>query len=83
MAWGTHATKKDFMAAFRKTAGEWKQRIKTPRKKRKPEVLATVPSDSRPGKYYEIRIGKDNVVYCTCRGHKYHGHCKHVDRMMN
>lgn len=31
-------------------------------------VLATYPSKSSPGTIYEVRIGKDGVTYCTCRG---------------
>lgn len=30
--------------------------------------LDTVSSDSDPSKQYEIRIGKDNVIYCGCPG---------------
>jgi len=29
-------------------------------------VLATYPSESTPGKFYEVRLGLDCVTYCTC-----------------
>lgn len=47
-------------------------------------ILATVPSSSNPLKSYDIRLGKDGNVYCTCPAWKYqkkHPHdrtCKHL-----
>lgn len=29
-------------------------------------VLATFPSESKPGHVHEVRLGADGVVYCTC-----------------
>lgn len=52
-------------------------------------VLKTVASKSNPDKHYEIRLGRDNVVYCTCPawkfskttdkfGNKQPKNCKHL-----
>lgn len=30
------------------------------------KVLKKYPSKSKPGKFYEVRLGRDNVTYCTC-----------------
>lgn len=44
-------------------------------------VLQMVASDSRVGVKYEIRVGKDHRVYCTCPAWKYSGkNCKHLHR---
>jgi hypothetical protein len=45
-------------------------------------VLTTVPSKSNPDKHYEIRLGGDNRVYCTCpawRFSKGQKTCKHLN----
>ena len=34
-------------------------------------VLKTVVSKSNINKHYEIRLGRDNVVYCTCPAWKF------------
>ena len=44
-----------------------------------PRVLATVPSKSNPAKSYEIRLGGDGVVYCTCRAWIQNKFCKHLE----
>jgi hypothetical protein len=48
-------------------------------------ILATVPSKSNPEKSYEIHMGKDGNVYCTCPAWKYQKGvspkdrtCKHI-----
>lgn len=47
----------------------------------KTNALATVASDSNPSKSYELRLGADDVAYCTCPSWKFHGHCcKHMIR---
>jgi hypothetical protein len=41
--------------------------------------MATVTSDSNPDHLYELRLGLDGRVYCTCPSWKFHGHCcKHM-----
>ena len=42
-------------------------------------VICTVTSKSNPKKTYEIRVGKDGVVYCTCPRWKYTKNCKHLE----
>lgn len=44
-----------------------------------PRVLAKVPSKSNPAKSYEIRLGGDGVVYCTCRAWVTNKFCKHLE----
>lgn len=44
-----------------------------------PRVLAKVPSKSNPLKSYEIRLGGDGVVYCTCRAWITNKFCKHLE----
>ena len=39
------------------------------------EVIRTFPSTSDPGTLYEIRRGKDGVVYCSCPSYPIHRHC--------
>lgn len=34
-------------------------------------VITTVPSKTNPSKSYEIRRGKDGVIYCTCPSWRY------------
>ena len=41
------------------------------------EVLARVKSDTSDNEY-EIRLGRDGVVYCTCWGWKRYRNCKHL-----
>ena len=43
-------------------------------------VLETNESESRPGVFYEIRIGDDMRVYCSCPGWVHHQDqgCKHL-----
>jgi len=47
-----------------------------------PVVLGRVESESKPGKFFEIRLGADDKVYCTCPSWKFHGGatkgCKHT-----
>jgi uncharacterized Zn finger protein len=43
--------------------------------------LAIVEGDS--GKDYEIRRGKDDVIYCTCPGWRFNKYCKHLDAFMS
>lgn len=45
-----------------------------------PTVLDTIKSNSNPNIQYEIRMGKDGVVYCTCRGWQMNKWCKHLDQ---
>jgi hypothetical protein len=33
---------------------------------RKAQLIAVVPGSA--GKHYEIRVGADGIIYCTCRG---------------
>lgn len=50
-------------------------------------ILAKIPSDSNPGKVYEIRKGSDGRVYCTCPAWAFSAKktgvhdCKHLRRM--
>jgi hypothetical protein len=50
-------------------------------------VLVTVPSESNPSKSYEIRLGHDGNVYCSCPSWKFmkvHPHlrsCKHMKKL--
>jgi hypothetical protein len=46
------------------------------------KVLATMRSNSNPGKAYEIILGDDNVIYCTCWAWKRNRTCKHLDMYM-
>lgn len=45
-----------------------------------PMILKFVESRSTPGLKYEMRLGKDGVVYCTCPAWKFSGtgNCKHL-----
>jgi hypothetical protein len=46
------------------------------------EVLVNVPSSSNPDKLYEIRLGSDSKIYCTCPAWRFskarEKGCKHV-----
>jgi SWIM zinc finger len=48
-------------------------------------VLATVASKSNANRTYEIRLGKDEKVYCTCPAWKFSGtgNCKHLREFRN
>jgi hypothetical protein len=47
-------------------------------------TLMSVPSSSNPDKSYDVKLGKDGNVYCSCpawRFQKLHPHqrtCKHI-----
>jgi hypothetical protein len=52
-------------------------------------VVGKFQSMTSPGKFYEIRRGKDGVVYCTCPAWKFqkkeYGQprtCKHLKSLM-
>lgn len=44
-----------------------------------PRVLGRIQSKSKPSKYYDIRLGADGIVYCTCTAWKMSKWCKHLD----
>ncbi len=44
-------------------------------------TLRRFESNSTPGRFYDVRLGKDGVVYCTCPGWRYHRHCWHLDEV--
>lgn len=44
-----------------------------------PRVLGKVQSRSNPLKFYEIKLGGDGVVYCTCRAWITNKYCKHLE----
>jgi len=62
------------------------ERIKIMAKVEKPVgkkyiILAEVESENTPGKKYEIRLGGDSRVYCTCPAWRFRGgNCKHLTR---
>jgi hypothetical protein len=45
-------------------------------------ILAYVPSESATDRDYEIRMGSNHSVFCTCKGWQYSktGTCKHLER---
>jgi hypothetical protein len=50
-------------------------------------LLAQVPSESNPNRKYDVRVGADGVVYCTCpswrfnRAPKADRVCKHMTKL--
>lgn len=42
-------------------------------------LIETVKSTSTKGTTYQIRRGADSKVYCTCKGWKFYGRCKHLE----
>lgn len=44
------------------------------------EILAKMVSNSNPGKTYEITLGADDIIYCTCWGWKKSRWCKHLSQ---
>lgn len=47
------------------------------------QILAEYPSQSKPGKSYDIVRGKDGVVYCNCWAWKINKTCKHLDQFFS
>lgn len=45
------------------------------------EILELVPSSSGNG-YHEIRLGRDGVTYCTCKGWQIRKTCRHLEGYM-
>lgn len=41
------------------------------------QILATIPSDTRPGIVYEIGLSPLGSIMCSCPGFLYRGYCKH------
>jgi hypothetical protein len=54
------------------------------KKSQEEKVLASLESDSTPGKFYDIMLGDDGVVYCECISWKTSKAspktCKHLKR---
>ena len=44
-----------------------------------PRVLGKIKSSSNPNKYYDIKLGADGVVYCSCVAWKMSKWCKHLE----
>lgn len=43
-------------------------------------VVCKVPSSKQGKPPYNIVVGKNNTVWCTCNGFKYRSECRHMDR---
>lgn len=41
-------------------------------------VLARIQSNTKDDVWYEIRLGMNNAVYCTCKGFQYRQKCDHM-----
>lgn len=41
-------------------------------------LVKVVESGTTKGLFYEVRMGKDGRLYCTCIGWKFHHDCKHA-----
>lgn len=41
--------------------------------------LGRVPSNTEQGKSYDIMLGSDDLVYCTCTGWEVRHKCSHLD----
>ena len=52
-------------------------------------ILGEYQSASNPGKLYQVYLGEDEVVYCTCPAWKFSGNkgftrsCKHTEKVIN
>jgi len=42
-------------------------------------VIGSYESESRPGKFYEVRLNADGNKTCNCRGWATHRNCWHVE----
>lgn len=40
-----------------------------------------VPSDSRPGVFYTLKLLADGELRCSCPGYEHRAECKHIRRM--
>lgn len=47
-----------------------------------PGVVAKIPSSSVPSTSHEIRLSKNGLIYCDCRGYRWRGHCQHIQTMI-
>lgn len=45
---------------------------------RGPIAVLGMFESSSSNKQYEVRVGSDEVVYCTCPGWRFHRNCKHI-----
>lgn len=46
-------------------------------------ILATVTSKTNPGRSYDIIMGKDGVMYCSCPAWRFRKDCKHLQEFMH